>query len=190
MIPTDKALLTHKENKWLIQNYLEENKALPSPRAHIEVDGVRMTQLDAFVTRVMEHMEKEFPYRHPDTPKRDIEPRMQHLQYDTDEWPAKFKERLHNCFNHFKRQQREGKSLLGDDDPSDDAEHGVEEDGDEEMTSEGGDNDGADIGDEGVRLVDETPDNEVEMGSSSGSPPKESHRSPTEISGMLRVSLK
>ncbi|KAG8679854.1 hypothetical protein FRC11_003220 [Ceratobasidium sp. 423] len=114
---------------------------------------------------------------------------MQHLQYDTDEWPVKFKEHLHNHFNHFKRQQREGKSLLGDDDPLDDAEHGVKEDGNEEMTSEGGDNDGADIGDEGVQLVDETPDNEVKMGSSSGSPPKESHRSPTEISGRLCISL-
>ncbi|KAG8727603.1 hypothetical protein FRC11_012828, partial [Ceratobasidium sp. 423] len=141
-----------------------------------------MTQLDVFITHVMEHMEKEFLYQHLDTPKRDIEPCMQHLQYDTDEWPMKFKEHLCNRFNHFKRWQREGKSLLGDDDPSDDAEHDIKEDGDKEMTSEGGDNDGADIGDEGVQLVDEMLDNEVEMGSSSGSPPKESHRSLTEIS--------
>ena len=50
MVYEENAEFTSEENRWLIHNYYKENKSIESPRKQIEVDGVKITKIDDFLS--------------------------------------------------------------------------------------------------------------------------------------------
>ncbi|KDN34211.1 hypothetical protein RSAG8_12696, partial [Rhizoctonia solani AG-8 WAC10335] len=153
--PRTKDKFTVDEVDYLKTDWYNEKKNLESPRSFIEVDGQRITKLEEFLGRCMDAFVQKFPYRHPDTSPAKIPKALRHLQYNSNEWPVLFRERLRNKFNDFNRQKRvrraSGIELSESDAPESENSSEVEDNEGDDETNEGdetSDHNGDEIEDE------------------------------------------